>query len=117
MLARCYLRRLAGGDNLWKEHRTQVSREQVRVYPQGDRRVRVPQLAGDLNVRGAVRDQQGRTGMPDLMGVRDSRPAAFSNFRLALALVLVKSAEKARNAASAASGLTLAYCWVVRRLR
>jgi len=55
--------------------------------------------------------------MPDLMGVRDSRPAAFSNFRLALALVLVKSAEKARNAASAASGLTLAYCWVVRRLR
>ncbi len=116
MLARCYLRRLAGGDNLWKEHRTQVSREQVRVYPQGDRRVKVPQLAGDLDDRGADRDQQGRS-MPDLMGVRDSRPAAFSNFRLALALVLVKSAEKARNAASAASGLTLAYCWVVRRLR
>ena len=68
MLARCYLRRLAGGDNLRKEHRTQVSREQVRVYLQGDRRVKVPQLAGDWDDRGAVRDQQGRTGMPDLMG-------------------------------------------------
>ena len=78
------LRRLAGGDNLRKEHRTQVSREQVRVYPQGDRRVKVPQLAGDLDDRGADRDQQGRS-MPDLMGVRDSRPAAFSNFRTSFA--------------------------------
>jgi len=65
MLARSYLRRLAGGDNLRKEHRTQVSPEQVRVYPQGDRRIR---CRSDLDGRDAVRDQRGRTGMPDLMG-------------------------------------------------
>ena len=34
MLARYYLRRLDGIDNLWLEHRTRVSREQVCVYPQ-----------------------------------------------------------------------------------
>ena len=45
--------------------------------------------------------------MPDLMGVRDSRPAAFSNFRLALALVLVKSAECRVSGLWAHSGVLL----------
>ena len=38
MLARRYLRRFDGGDNLRLEHRAQISREQVRIDPKGDRR-------------------------------------------------------------------------------
>ena len=45
--------------------------------------------------------------MPDLMGVRDSSPAAFSNFRLALALVRVKSAECRVSGLWALSGVLL----------
>ena len=85
MLARCYVRRLDGADYLRLEHGAEVSREQMRVYPQGDRRVRVAQLSRYLDDRGAVRDQQGRASVPDLMGLRDSRPAALSNFRTSFA--------------------------------
>ena len=36
--------------------------------PAGRSTGQVPQQGSDLDGRGAVRDQQGRTGMPDLMG-------------------------------------------------
>jgi len=54
-------------DYLGTESRAQILGEQMCVVLQGNRRIAVTQLAGNLNDRSAISDHEGCSRMPDLV--------------------------------------------------